>query len=258
MKILCTGGAGYLGSVLVPMLLEANYDVTVLDSFRRGAPSLAAWCFNPRLNLVYGDVQSPITQQLASKADVIIPLAALAGAPECDRDPIGAIATNTKAVEALCSKASFNQLILFPNTNSGYGIGDVKECTEDSPLRPVSLYGRSKIQAEAAVLQHPNGVSFRFATLFGASPRMRLDLLVNDFVYRAVRDRALTLFEGGFRRNYLHVRDAASAFLFLLSNPMHLANHRVFNCGDSRANMNKRELCVKIQQHVPNLPGTRR
>ena len=253
MKVLVTGGAGYLGAALVPALLDAGHDVTVLDSFRHGVPSLAACCHHPRFALVRGDAHGGELKRLVAKADAIIPLAALVGAAACDRDPTAAITTNENAIDALYRAASREQLILYPNTNSGYGAGGAAECTEDTPLQPLSLYGSLKAHAEAIVLEHPHGVSFRFATLFGASPRMRLDLLVNDFVYRAVRDRALTLFEGGFRRNYLHVRDAASAFVFALEAEHYksMAGY-AFNVGLSDANLTKRALCQRIQRHVPD------
>lgn len=254
MEVLVTGAAGYLGAVLVPALLSAGHRVIALDNFCHGVPSLAACCANPYLELIRGDARNnTLLRKLMPQADVIIPLAALVGASACDRDLTATITTNTSAIKALCYEASRNQLILFPSTNSGYGIGSQAECTEDTPLNPISLYGRSKKQAEEAILEHPNGISFRFATLFGASPRMRLDLLVNDFVYRAVRDRSLTLFEGEFRRNYLHVRDAADVFLFMINYAQeHTAGYdHVFNVGLSNANLTKRELCKCITQHVP-------
>jgi nucleoside-diphosphate-sugar epimerase len=251
-KILVTGGAGYLGSVLIPMLLERGHDVTVLDNFRHKQPSLMSWCHNPRLSIVNGDV-SQVDKVFFRQADIVIPLAALVGAPLCSREPWTARTVNTSEIKFLCSNARPDQVILFPMTNSGYGAGvGEAECTEDSPLTPISLYGQSKVQAEQAVLIHPQGVSFRFATLFGCSPRMRLDLLVNDFTYRAVRDRALTLFEGSFRRNYLHVRDAAELFLFAIENAESKKMFgQAYNAGLSSANLSKRELCAKIAEHVP-------
>lgn len=255
MKILVAGGAGYLGSVLVPMLLQRNHEVTVIDNFRYNQTSLMPWCWHPCLTIINRDVVRIAHDFLVKNADVIIPLAALVGAPLCDKDPTAAITVNTRSIEALCSVATPDQIILYPMTNSGYGMGGEAECTEESPLCPISIYGQSKVEAERAVLAHPKGVSFRFATLFGCSPRMRLDLLVNDFVHRAVRDKALTLFEGGFRRNYLHVRDAARVFLFALENelqplPANLFG-QAFNVGLSSANLTKRELCEKIAEHVP-------
>ena len=252
MKILVTGGAGYLGSVLVPLLLRRGHTVTVLDNFRSGtATSLAACCSYTTFTLVRGDARDRGTlQRLLAKADAIIPLAAVVGVPACDRDTEAAHTVNTGAIASLTFYASQNQLILFPCTNSGYGVGGQEECTEESALTPLSLYGTSKVQAEKLVRKHTTSVSFRFATLFGASPRMRLDLLVNDFTYRAVRDKALTLFEGDFRRNYLHVRDAAGAFMHVLDHP-YLISQKVFNAGLSSANLSKRELCYRIKEFVP-------
>ncbi len=265
-KILVTGGGGYLGSVLVPMLLEQGHEVTVIDIFQHKQPSLMAWCHHPNLKIICDDIRD-VTSSLLYDIDVIIPLAALVGAPLCDRDPIIAFNINTAVIEQICNIARSDQTILFPMTNSGYGTGGEAECTEESPLLPISIYGQSKVAAEKAVLAHPRGISFRFATLFGCSPRMRLDLLVNDFCHRAVRDHSLTLFEGNFRRNYLHVRDAASVFLFALDNVWKYRKPtlgaapeainadfmfgQAYNVGLSSANLNKRELCKKIAEHVP-------
>lgn len=250
MRILCTGGAGYLGSVLVPILLEHGHDVTVVDNFMYRQTSLMPWCHHPNLKIINRDVRRGYLP-LASP-DIIIPLAALVGAPLCKKEPEVTVSTNTTAIENLCRATQPDQMILFPMTNSGYASGGAEECTEDSLLLPLSLYGQSKIAAEKMVLNHPRGISFRFATLFGCSPRPRLDLLVNDFVYRAVRDRSLTLFEGGFRRNYLHVRDAASVFLFAIQNAKNKKMFgQAYNVGLSSANLTKRELCAKIAEHVP-------
>ncbi|MDO8715711.1 MAG: NAD(P)-dependent oxidoreductase [Dehalococcoidales bacterium] len=252
MKILCTGGAGYFGSVLVPMLLEHNHDVTVVDSFRHGQPSLLQWCYHPRLTIINHDVRADPTRHLKGM-DVIIPLAALVGAPICDKNPNEAWSINHTEINYLCrSEARLNQTILFPMTNSGYSSGGEIECTENSQLKPISIYGQSKVLAEKAVLSHPQGISFRFATLFGCSPRMRLDLLVNDFTYRAVRDRSLTLFEANFRRNYLHVRDAARVFLFAIEHAESKSMFgQAYNVGLSSANLSKRELCERIAGQVP-------
>ena len=253
MRILCTGGAGYLGAVLVPMLLEHGHDIDVVDTFQHKMPSLLAHCHNTRLQIHNFDVRDwRRLRPLFIKSDIIIPLAALVGAPLCDRDTWAAETINAGTIKWICEGAEKEQTIIYPNTNSGYGTGGTKPCTEDSPINPLSLYARTKANAENAVLNHPQGISFRFATLFGCSPRMRLDLLVNDFTYRAVRDRALTLFEGSFRRNYLHVRDAASVFLFAIENAEEKKMFgEAFNVGLSSANLNKRELCQKIADHVP-------
>jgi nucleoside-diphosphate-sugar epimerase len=253
LSILVTGGAGYIGSVLVPELLAAGHRVTVLDSFMFRQASLNAVCHLPGFNVVRGDARDEATvKKLLAKADVVIPLAALVGAPLCDRDPIAATSTNRDAIATLVRLASPNQRIVLPNTNSGYGVGEPgKHCTEESPLRPVSLYGRDKVAAEALVREF-GGVSFRLATVFGMSPRMRLDLLVNDFVYRAIHDRAIVIFEGHFKRNYIHVRDVARAFMMAIERYDEMRG-QTFNVGLSDANLSKLELCQRIQKVIPEL-----
>ena len=250
--ILVTGGAGYLGSTLVPELLTAGYRVTVLDNFMFGQNSLAHACHHDNFEVVRGDVrQEDIVGPLIKKADVVIPLAALVGAPLCAKDPIGAVTTNRDAVLGMLKLMSPEQRILMPTTNSGYGIGEKgKFCTEETPLRPISLYGIHKVEVEKALLDRGNSISFRLATVFGMSPRMRIDLLVNDFVYRAVHDRFVVLFEGNFKRNYIHVRDVARVFMHGLSNFDGMKNE-AYNVGLSDANLSKIELCQIIQKHIP-------
>lgn len=252
MKILVTGGAGYLGSVLVPRLLAEGHSVTVLDSFMFGQNSLAECCHLESFDVVRGDCRDELLiKDLIARFDAIIPLAALVGAPLCGRDEIGAVSTNRDAVKLLCRLASDEQKILLPVTNSGYGIGTPGvACTEDSPLQPISLYGTSKVEAEAAVLERKNGLTFRLATVFGMSSRMRIDLLVNDFVYRAVTDRAVVIFEGHFKRNYIHIRDVASVFVHAL-NHFDAMRGRAYNVGLEDANLSKLELCERIQRHIP-------
>jgi len=251
-KILVTGGAGYIGSILVPELLAAGHPVTVLDSFMYRQNSLAHVCTDERLQIVRGDVRDRgLVKKLLKSADAVIPLAALVGAPLCDRDPLAATSTNLEAIRNMCQDLSPAQKVLMPVTNSGYGIGAKDQfCTESSPLKPVSLYGRDKVAAEEAVLQRENSLSFRLATVFGMAPRMRLDLLVNDFVYRAVQDRFIVLFEADFKRNFVHVRDVARAFLHGLT---HFATMKggPYNVGLSDANLSKRELCQRIQKQLP-------
>jgi nucleoside-diphosphate-sugar epimerase len=251
-QILVTGGAGYLGSTLVPELLAAGHRVTVLDNFMYNQNSLAHVCHHPGFDVVRGDVRSEsAVLPLLKKADIVIPLAAYVGAPLCARDPVGASSTNHDAIVMMLKHVSKHQRILMPTTNSAYGSGDEKNfCTEDSPLRPMSLYAVEKVKVEKELLQHPNATSFRLATVFGMSPRMRIDLLVNDFTYRAVHDRFVVLFEAGFKRNYIHVRDIARVFMHGIDH-YEKTNGQIFNVGLSDANVSKRELCLAIQKQVP-------
>jgi len=253
MKILITGGAGYIGSVLTPILLSQGYEVTVLDSFMFRQTSLAECCQYETFTVVRGDCRDEsLMQKLLQDADVIIPLAALVGAPLCSRDQIGTQTINLDAIKLLCRLASPAQRILMPVTNSGYGIGEAgKFCTEESPLRPISLYGVTKVEAEKAILERENGMTFRLATVFGMSPRMRVDLLVNDFVYRAVHDRAVVIFEGHFKRNYIHIRDVVNVFLHGIKN-FEAMKGKPYNVGLEDANLSKLELCDEIKKHLPN------
>jgi len=253
LHIVVTGGAGYLGSIMVPAFLDAGHQVTVLDNFMFKQNPLAHVCANLDFDVVRGDARDEaLIKDLVKDADVVIPLAALVGAPLCNNDQIGTTTINRDAVVMLTKLLSKDQRILMPITNSGYGIGEKgKFCTEETPLRPISLYGTTKVEAEAAVLERGNAISFRLATVFGMAPRFRLDLLVNDFVYRAVHDRAVVLFEADFKRNYIHIRDVARAFLHGLDNFDAMKNEP-YNVGLSDANLSKRELCEKIREHVPN------
>jgi nucleoside-diphosphate-sugar epimerase len=251
-SILVTGGAGYLGSILVPELLAAGHRVTVLDNFMYLQNSLAHLCAHPDFDVVNGDARSEeILKPLVAKADIAIPLAALVGAPLCKKDPIAATTTNRDAIATLCAMMSSDQRVIVPITNSGYGVGEQgKYCTEESPLRPVSLYGRNKVEAENIVLERDNAISLRLATVFGMAPRMRIDLLVNDFVYRAVNDRVVVLFEAHFKRNYIHIRDVARAFMHAMDQ-FESMKGRPYNVGLSDANLSKAELCARIQRHIP-------
>ena len=251
-NILVTGGAGYLGSTMVPELLNAGHKVTVLDNFMFGQNSLAHVCHHPNFSVVRGDIRIENTvRPLMKNADIIIPLAALVGAPLCGKDPVGATTVNHDAIMMMLRLLSKDQIVLMPTTNSAYGTGDENNfCTEESPLRPISQYAIEKVEIEKAFMQHPNAISFRLATVFGMSPRMRIDLLVNDFTYRAVYDRFVVLFESQFKRNYIHVRDVTRVFL-------HAINHygkmkgQIYNVGLSDANVSKKELCQAIQKHLP-------
>ncbi|AIQ89208.1 NAD(P)-dependent oxidoreductase [Methylobacterium sp. 092160098-2] len=253
MRILITGGAGYIGTILVPMLLERGHHVTVLDTFKSGGPDLSSACQYDTFEPIKGDARDTrILDDLIPKHDVLIPLAALVGAPLCKEDAIGATTLNRDAVIALVQRAGGEQRIVYPTTNSGYGVGEAgKFCTEESPLRPISLYGTTKVEAETAVLDSGRGVSLRLATVFGMAPRMRLDLLVNDFTHRAVTDRALLVFEGHFKRNYIHIRDVAKGFIHAIDNYDRMRGE-AYNLGLSSANLSKLELCARIKAHVPN------
>lgn len=252
MNILITGGAGYLGSVMTPHLLSKGHQVTVLDNFMFRQNSLADCCHYEGFQVIRGDCRDQATvKPLLKKADIIIPLAALVGAPLCNDDKEAAESVNHRAVKTLCELSSSDQRIIMPITNSGYGVGEEgKFCTEETPLRPITLYGKTKVAAEEAVLSRDNSVSFRLATVFGMAPRMRLDLLVNDFVYRAVNDRALLIFEGHFKRNYIHVRDIARVFEHAINN-FESMKGQPYNAGLEEANLSKLELCTKIKEHLP-------
>lgn len=252
-KVLVTGGAGYIGSVLTKTLLDQNYDVRVLDTFRYGQNSLLDCCGYKNFSVIRGDCRNKDTLSKAiDGVDIIIHLAALVGAPICNADPVGAQTTNFEAVKLLLSLRKKDQKILFPCTNSGYGIGEKdKHCTEETPLKPISLYGITKVDAEKAILDSGNSISFRLATVFGVSPRMRTDLLVNDFVLRAIRDKYLVIFEGHFKRNYLHIRDVARVFLHGIENFDNMKG-LPYNVGLSDANLSKLELCQIIKKHIPD------
>lgn len=253
MKVLITGGAGYIGSILAAELLAAGYGVTVLDNFMYRQNSLLDCCAHEKFSVIRGDCRDATLLKEAIKGqDIIVPLAALVGAAVCDADTTAAQSTNLAAVESLLALRSQQQRILFPNTNSGYGVGEQgQHCTEESPLNPLSLYGRTKVEAERAIMDAGNALCFRLATVFGISPRMRMDLLVNDFVYRALTDRTVVIFEGHFMRNYIHVRDVARAFLHGIEHYDKMAGE-VYNVGLDEANFSKLELCGKIKEHLPD------
>ena len=252
-NVLVTGGAGYLGSILCEHLLDAGHRVTVLDSFMFSQSPLFHLCANPRLEIVRGDARDEATvRRLLAAADVVIPLAALVGAPLCDRDPFAAEAINRDAVRLINRARSKQQLIVYPTTNSGYGTkSGAQFCTEETPLEPISLYGRSKVEAEEEVLGSDNAITLRLATVFGMSPRMRVDLLVNHFVYAAVTDGYIVIFEKDFKRNYIHIRDVADCFLHCIANSDRMTG-RPFNAGLDAANLSKAELALKVREHVPN------
>lgn len=253
MKILVTGGAGYIGSILVPELLRQNYEVIVIDSFLYNQASLLDCCHDKKLKLIRGDVRGrDLMLKYIKGVDYILPLACLTGAPLCNKDPFGAQTTNLDAVKLICTLKSKNQRLIFPTTNSGYGAGQgLVFCDENTPLNPLSLYGKLKVEAEKIVLEAGESIALRLATVFGISLRMRIDLLVNDFTYRAVNDRFIVLFEAHFKRNFIHVRDVASAFIHCIKNFDTMKNES-YNVGLSDANLSKLELCQEIKKKVPN------
>jgi nucleoside-diphosphate-sugar epimerase len=252
-NILVTGGAGYLGSTMVPDLLAGGHKVTVLDNFMFKQSSLNHVCHHPNFSVVKGDIRvESVMAPLMKTADVIIPLAALVGAPLCSQDPVGATTINHDAITLMLKHLSKQQIVLMPTTNSAYGTGDENNyCTEESPLRPISQYAIEKVGIEKELMQHPNAISFRLATVFGMSPRMRIDLLVNDFTYRAVNDRFVVLFESHFKRNYVHVRDVSRVFQHALANHDKMKG-QIYNVGLSDANVSKKELCEHIQKQLPS------
>ena len=253
LRVLITGGAGYLGSIICDHLLDSGYQITVIDNLMYGQHSLFHLCTNPHLEFVFGDVRNEeVVRRLIKDADVLLPLAAVVGAPACDRDPWLARAVNLEAIRLINGLRSSQQLIIFPATNSGYGTksGDVY-CSEDTPLEPRSLYGQTKVQAEAELLDTPNTISLRLATVFGMSPRMRLDLLVNHFVHAAATDGYIVIFEKDFKRNYIHIRDVADCFLHCIEHADQMVG-RPYNAGMDAANLSKAELALKIKEYVPH------
>jgi len=252
MKILVTGGAGYIGSVLVPALLKSGHDVVVIDNFMFDQASLLDCCHDKKLTIIRGDARDKgLVSKYMKSADMIFPLACLTGVPICKKDSVGAQTVIYDAVKMVVDLRGKGQRIIFPTTNSGYGIGEKGIlCTEKTPLKPISIYGKLKVDIEKVLLDSGNCITLRLATAFGISPRMRLDLLVNGFVYRAVNDCFIVLFEAHFKRNYIHVRDVAKAFLHCMDNFESMKNEP-FNVGLSAANLSKLELCQKIKEQVP-------
>lgn len=252
-RVLVTGGAGYLGSVLCEHLLQVGHNVTVVDNLMYQQHSLFHLCASPCFDFVRGDVRDEdLMRRLIAQADVLIPLAAIVGAPACDQDPWLANAVNRDAILFLDRVRRPDQLVIVPITNSGYGTRSKEVyCTEDTPLEPISIYGRLKVELERSLLRSPNVISLRLATVFGKSPRMRLDLLVNHFVYAAMTDGYIVLFEKDFKRNYIHIRDVADCFLYSIDNAAAMAG-RPYNAGLDNANLSKDELAIKIRQYIPD------
>jgi len=252
-NVLVTGGAGYIGSILTQRLLEAGHNVTVLDNSAYGQHSLFHLCANPNFEFIRGDARDEeLVRRSIESADVLIPLAAVVGAPACAKDPALAESLNLEAVKMINRVRSPNQLVIYPNTNSGYGTtsGDVL-CTEDTPMNSISVYGRTKTDAEMDLLESPNTITLRLATVFGMSPRMRLDLLVNHFVYASVTDGYIVIFEKDFKRNYIHIRDVADCFLHCMDNADAMTGW-AYNLGLDSANLSKEALALKIQEYVPS------
>jgi len=251
--VLVTGGAGYLGSVLCEHLLDAGYKVTAMDCLLFGQNSLFHLGANKNFEFIFGDCRDESQVKKALKGvDVIIPLAAIVGAPACDRDPWMTKEINYEAIKMLNRVRSRDQLIVYPTTNSGYGTKSGSlHCTEETPLEPISLYGVTKCDAEKELLDSNNAVTLRLATVFGLSPRMRLDLLVNHFTYMAVTEGYLVIFEKDFKRNFVHIRDVADCFVHCIENFDRMKG-RPYNVGLDAANISKEELALEIKEHVPN------
>ena len=252
-RVLVTGGAGYIGSILCEHLLARGYSVTVLDTLLYHQQTLFHLCANPDFEFVFGDVRDEkILAPLVKNADIIIPLAAIVGAPACDRDVLMSTSVNVDAIRLINRLRSTSQLLIYPTTNSGYGTkSGAMHCTEETPLEPISLYGQTKVDAEMLVLDSENVITYRLATVFGMSPRMRLDLLVNSFTWAAVQDGYVTIFEKDFKRNYIHVRDVADCFIHGIENRTKMIG-RPYNLGLESANLSKEELALKIKEVVPN------
>jgi nucleoside-diphosphate-sugar epimerase len=260
MKILIMGGCGYIGSVMTEQFLEDNlleggkdHDVTVLDNLIDGQVGvLNHLCHDQNFHFIKGDVRDVrLLEELIPQYDVLIYLAGYVGESACKVNPWDTWVVNYEAVKTICKLKSREQLLLFPMTNSGYGTTDGSVyCTEESPLNPISLYGRSKVEAEKVVLDTENSISFRLATVFGMSPKMRWELLVNFYVYEAMRNHYLLIFEKHFKRNYIHVRDVVDCFDFAMYKNM---KYKVYNLGLNEANLSKEELALKIKGHIPNL-----
>jgi nucleoside-diphosphate-sugar epimerase len=251
-KVLVTGGAGYIGSILIPRLLDSGYDVTVVDNFMYKQTSLVEHIIRNNFKLIINDVRNTeAMKKIYSKHDIIIPLAAIVGAPACDKDPVLASSVNKASIIELLTNIHQDQIVIMPTTNSAYGSGDSNNfCDENSSLNPLSLYAKDKVEVEKILMERSNSVSFRLATVFGLSPRMRLDLLVNNFVFRAVTDGFIVIFEGEFKRNYIHISDVASAFQSAIKSPSNFIGE-IFNVGLSEANISKIDLCKKIAEILP-------
>jgi nucleoside-diphosphate-sugar epimerase len=254
LKILVTGGAGYIGSVLTNFLAKLDHDVTIFDNFFFKQGHIKSRLLRNNINIIHGDVRDEkLLFDVVKKNDVIIPLACLVGAPLCDLYPEEAVHINEKSIKSLTNILSKQQIVIFPVSNSGYGIGKKNElCTETSKLNPISLYGKTKVHAEEIIMSRENSIALRLATVFGMSPRMRVDLLVNNFVYQSLLTKNLKIFEGNFKRNYVHIEDVANVFIFMINN-FNKHKNNVFNFGLEEANLSKLELANKIKTYINDL-----
>lgn len=256
-RILITGGGGYIGNILTGVLLNNEFQVTVLDNLIHRQHGILEYCSYRNFEFVYGDVRNEeLYFEQIKKADIIINLAAYVGMPLCDRFPLETKQVNQHSAEFLASIVTPDQLIIHANTNSGYGLGQHIEgkaiyCTEETPLTPISGYGKTKCAAEKAIMENGRNITFRLATVMGTSRKMRMDLLVNDFTYRAWNDKFIVLFESSFLRNFIHIRDVAEAILFGIKN-QDVMRGQVYNLGNTSANVNKMDLCLAIKKHVPD------
>ena len=253
-KILITGGAGYIGSKLVTRLLELNFKVTVIDILKFSSKSLNHLFNNKNFELINADVRNKkVMRSLIRKNEFIIPLAALVGAPLCEKNKNEAISVNLNSIKDLMKNVTKKNKIIYLTTNSGYGVGEKnKYCDESSPLNPISLYGRTKVEAEKIVLKFKNSIGFRLATVFGYSYRMRTDLLVNNFVFNSLKDKKLEIFEPHFRRNYIHVDDVVDGIIYSIKH-FNKMKSNIYNLGLSSANLTKYMLAKKIQKQLKYL-----
>ena len=250
-KILITGGAGFLGSELTKLLLDQSYEITVYDNLLYDKTSLLGCCKYPKFSFIEGDVRNISELQSAmEKIDIIIPLAALVGAPLCDKNYEEAKQVNWIANKYIAENKSKNQIIIYPCTNSGYGINSSEVCTEETPINPISWYGKTKVLAEQIYQQTENCITMRLATVFGVSARMRTDLLINNLVWRATKDKVLVMYQSEFMRNYIHIQDICRAFLFIIQN-WDMCKNETFNVGNDSLNMSKMQLAEKIKEHLP-------
>jgi len=248
MKILITGGAGYVGSTLIPMLLERGHELVVFDRLMFGGNALLPFLNNKNFKFIKGDIRDrEALQSVVSGQDVIIHLAAIVGFPACRENPDLARTTNVEGSRNLASVVSKDQRIIYASTGSNYGALVDEVCTEDSLLNPLSIYGKTKTEAEKILMGSGNCTAFRFATAFGVSPRLRLDLLINEFVYQAVKQKYLVVYESHFMRTFIHVKDMARAFVFAIDN-LEKTNGQTYNVGDDSLNFSKKEICDIIAE----------